>query len=101
VTRKSIAPKRAAAKQVHDWMGAFATVGANDTAVATAVDIAAAGRLSYWDALLVATAEEARCTLVLSEDMHDGTRFGKLTVRNPFVGSNLADDIRALIGLEP
>jgi len=101
VTRKAIAPKHAAARQVHDWMGAFPTVGAGATAVATAVDLAAAGRFSFWDALLVATASDAGCTLVLSEDMHDGVRFDKLTVRNPFAGSDLAADIRTSIGLGP
>lgn len=100
VTRKGIAPRLAAARQVHDWMGVFATVGASETALATAIDISAAGLLSLWDALLVATAEEAGCSLVLSEDMHDGMRFGRLTVRNPFAGGELAEDIRALIGLD-
>ena len=100
VTRKGIAPRTGAAKQVHDWMGAFATIGAGDTSLAAAVDIAAAGQLSFWDALLVATAADAGCSLVLSEDMHDGMRFGNVTVRNPFAGRELAKDIRQLIGLE-
>lgn len=100
VTRKGIAPRLGAAKQVHDWMGAFATVGAGDTSLAAAVDIAAAGQLSFWDALLVATAADAGCSLVLSEDMHDGMRFGNVTVRNPFAGRELAKDIRQMIGLE-
>jgi predicted nucleic acid-binding protein len=99
VTRKGIAPKRAAASQVHDWMGAFETFGASATALAFAVDAAASGLLSFWDSVLVATADEAGCSLVLSEDMHDGMRFGGVTIRNPFAGSELAADIRALIGL--
>ncbi len=99
VTRKGIAPKPAAAKQVHDWMGVFATVAASETALAAAVDISAAGLLAFWDAVLVATAEEAGCSLVLSEDMHDGMKLGGVKVRNPFAGSELAPDIRKLIGL--
>ena len=81
-------------------MDAFATVGAGDTALAAAVDIAAADQLPFWDALLAATAADAGCSLVLSEDMHDGMRFGNVTVRNPFAGRELAKDVREMIGLE-
>jgi predicted nucleic acid-binding protein len=51
--------------------------------------------------MLLATANDADCELVLSEDMQDGLRFGNLMVRNPFAGMELAPDIRALIGLDP
>jgi predicted nucleic acid-binding protein len=38
-----------------------------------------------YDALIVASALEARCTILYSEDMQDGQVInGKLTVRNPF-----------------
>lgn len=81
-------------------MGAFETVGANAAALALAVDAAASGLLSFWDSVLVATADEAGCSLILSEDMHDGMRLGGVTVRNPFAGSELASDVRTLIGLD-
>ena len=42
-------------------------------AVRTALAIAASGRASYWDALLVHTAAEAGCTAILTEDLADGT----------------------------
>jgi predicted nucleic acid-binding protein len=38
-----------------------------------------------YDALIVASALEARCTILYSEDMQDGQVIkGKLTIRNPF-----------------
>ncbi|SRR5258708_39292165 len=38
-----------------------------------------------YDALIVASALEARCTILYSEDMQDGQVIdGRLTVRNPF-----------------
>jgi predicted nucleic acid-binding protein len=38
-----------------------------------------------YDALMVASALEARCTILYSEDMHDGQVIeGELTIRNPF-----------------
>ncbi len=41
-------------------------------------------RLSYWDSLILATAQDADCSVVYSEDMQDGLRIGALTLRNPF-----------------
>ena len=40
--------------------------------------------LSYWDAAILAAAQQSGCTLVLSEDMSDGETYGTVTVRNPF-----------------
>jgi len=49
--------------------------------------LAIAERYSYriYDALIVASALEARCTILYSEDMQDGQVIdGRLTIRNPF-----------------
>ena len=49
--------------------------------------VALAGRhgFSFYDALIMASALEAGCTALLSEDMQDGLVVeGRLTVRNPF-----------------
>lgn len=42
-------------------------------------------RLSYWDALIVEAALRFGATLLYTEDMHSGTRFGPLELRNPFL----------------
>ena len=39
---------------------------------------------SHWDALIVAAATLADCTILFSEDMQDGQTLGGLAVRNPF-----------------
>jgi len=50
-----------------------------------AVALAVKYGFSFYDALIVASALEAGCTILLSEDMHDGLVVeGRLTVRNPF-----------------
>jgi predicted nucleic acid-binding protein len=41
-------------------------------------------RLSFWDALMVASALHVRCTIFLSEDMQAGQAFGALRIVNPF-----------------
>jgi predicted nucleic acid-binding protein len=40
-------------------------------------------RLSWWDALIVAAAQVARCTYLLTEDLHDGQALGPVRVVNP------------------
>ena len=50
-----------------------------------ALAIAEKYRYKVYDALMVASALEARCTVLYSEDMEDGQVFDrKLTIRNPF-----------------
>jgi predicted nucleic acid-binding protein len=41
-------------------------------------------RLSWYDSLIVAGALEAGCSVLYSEDMHDGQQFGELRIENPF-----------------
>ena len=41
--------------------------------------------VAYWDALIVAAAETAGCTYLLSEDFQAGREFDALTVVNPFL----------------
>jgi predicted nucleic acid-binding protein len=41
--------------------------------------------LSWYDSLIVAAAVESQCTILYSEDMHDGHRLGELQIKNPFL----------------
>ena len=47
--------------------------------------LAAEHSVSFYDALIVAAAMEAGCTVLLTEDMQAGRSFGGLMVVNPFV----------------
>ena len=40
--------------------------------------------ISYWDSLIVATAEREGCKKILSEDLNDGQRYNGVLVENPF-----------------
>ena len=100
VTRKGIVSARDAMAQAESWLTVFPTTAPNPAVMSAAFAEVVQRRLAFWDAMLLATANEAGCELVLSEDMHDGTRFGNLTVRNPFVGPELSEDIRAVIGFD-
>jgi predicted nucleic acid-binding protein len=52
-----------------------------------AVGIAARNGFAFYDSLIVASALEAGCLTLLSEDLQDGQVIdGRLTIRNPFGG---------------
>jgi len=38
----------------------------------------------YWDALIVASAQQAGCRYLLTEDLQHGQQLGAVTVINPF-----------------
>ena len=42
-------------------------------------------QLSWWDSLIVGSAQAQSCSLLLTEDLQDRALFGTVTVRNPFV----------------
>ena len=52
--------------------------------VARALEGSVAWDLSYWDALIVCTAQAAGCSRLLTEDLGDGTKYGSVAVENPF-----------------
>jgi predicted nucleic acid-binding protein len=52
--------------------------------ILTAIRLQRRHKISWWDALIVNSAIESGAGILWTEDMHDGQRFGPLTVRNPF-----------------
>jgi predicted nucleic acid-binding protein len=54
-----------------------------------AVSLAREHGLSFYDALIVASAVEAGCDILYSEDMQHGRTFGGLGIVNPFLESGI------------
>jgi predicted nucleic acid-binding protein len=54
-------------------------------------------RLQIFDAMILATAADARCELLLSEDFHDGFVWKGCTVANPFA-DKLHPLLKSLLG---
>lgn len=100
VTRKQIIPPDTAAALASSWLALFPCATASAEAIRRALADAVAGRASHWDALLVATAAEAGCTLILTEDMSDGSTLGGVAIHNPFAPEGgLTDRARMLLNL--
>jgi predicted nucleic acid-binding protein len=99
-TRKGMLSATEAAAQVTDWLIAFPHAAVSANAVRIALSAAVERRASYWDALLIATAAEARCNLILTEDMADGSVLGGVYIHNPFTRSGgLTERASAVLGL--
>ena len=97
VTRKGIMPPPRARQVANDLLDLFRTAPVSADAVRSALQAAASGRAAYWDALLVATAAEAGCTTILTEDLADGSVLQGVRILNPFAGSVLNPEAMALL----
>jgi predicted nucleic acid-binding protein len=89
-SRKKVLSAALAGAEALNFLATFPSFQASADCHRIAVREAAAGRFSYWDAVLLASAAEAGCTLLLSEDMKDGATLGGITVRNPFGAKGLS-----------
>lgn len=77
----------------------FETFGYSARAMRAATEEAARGRFSLWDGVLLASAAEAGCTTILSEDMAHGARFGSIAVLNPFTRNGLSPEAAEILGM--
>lgn len=50
-----------------------------------AVEMQRLYRLSFWDAMILASAEALDCEILWSEDFNTGQKYGSVKVRNPFL----------------
>jgi predicted nucleic acid-binding protein len=98
-TRRGMKSRADAVAQARDWLRVFPIVAADGNALEAAYRAIEQERFGLFDALLLATAAQAGCTIAISEDMHDGARLDGIEVRNPFADRALAEDLRPLLGL--
>lgn len=49
-----------------------------------AIDGSVLWQVSFWDALILAAAEKASCSVCYSEDLNPGQRYDRIQVINPF-----------------
>lgn len=68
---------------IASWRDAFPVAAADIDSLGSAIRIVRQRKWSFWDAMLVATARNAGCAVLISEDMHAGPIDG-LEILNPF-----------------
>ncbi len=95
-TRKGKVPPTDAANVVQSFRATFPIAAADAGVLDSAISAVLQHGLSFWDAMLWATVQQAGCRLLLSEDFQDGRKLGQVTFVNPFEPANQALLDRAL-----
>lgn len=88
VTRKLMHPLEPAdaASAVADF-SRFFVVATDATMVSNAIEISRRRQLSYWDAMIVEAAREARCTRIMTEYPASGPTIDGIRIENPFAST--------------
>ena len=59
-------------------------IGVDLSLVRRAIDTSQRYGISYWDGLIIAAAERAGCTRLISQDLNAGQSYNGVMVVNPF-----------------
>lgn len=62
----------------------FEIVRTTPALIRRAVELQHAYKINFWDAAILSTAEHARCSILLSEDLNPGQLYATVKVENPF-----------------
>jgi predicted nucleic acid-binding protein len=79
---------RRARQEIEGFRTAFPVYAADQDDLDQAMRAVEDHRLSFWDAMLWATAKRAGCRMLFSEDFQDGQRLGEVLFVNPFDQAN-------------
>ena len=84
LTKHARRSRNDARQAILQWGDAFPLIESSSSVLLSAMDLAADHGLTIWDAMILAAAADARCRLLLSEDLQEGFTWGGVTVVNPF-----------------
>lgn len=84
LVRKAHLPREQARDAVRHWQARFPVVDTTAEVMSEAISLAAAHEINIWDAVQVAVAASAGCTILLSEDLQDGFIWRGVEIVNPF-----------------
>ncbi len=72
------------AKKMVSVLANFETVTVDLPVIRQAIDISSAEQLSFWDALIISSAESAGCEVIVTEDLNHGQLIKGVRTENPF-----------------
>lgn len=87
LVRKAGRSPRDASAAVLSWGDAFPLIESSNDVLLAATDLAGAHQLGIWDALILSAAADARCRLLLSEDLQNGFTWRGVTIANPYAST--------------
>lgn len=73
------------AKSIVHGLRNFETVTVDVALIEEAIDCSVLNRLSFWDALIIVSAEKAKCEVLWTEDLNRGQVIRGVKVVNPFL----------------
>jgi predicted nucleic acid-binding protein len=84
LVRKAKRSRTHAREAVLHWGDAFPLIETSPDVILTALELTVTHQFGWWDAVIMASAGDAGCRLLLSEDLQDGFTWSGVTVVNPF-----------------
>ncbi len=83
LVRKVNRTRTQARAAILSWRDAYPLIETSETVIVGAAELAASHRFSFWDGVVLASAAEGGCRLLLSEDLQEGFTWNSVTVTNP------------------
>ena len=84
LVKKARWPIDRASAAVMGWGDAYPIIETSPDVLLAAIELTKQHQVSIWDAVILASAADARARLLLSEDLEDGFTWRGVTVVNPF-----------------
>ncbi|MBR6078972.1 MAG: PIN domain-containing protein [Treponema sp.] len=85
VTKKMNCPKEKAKELVTMFSELFPVTQITIPLILSAIDISIKNEFSFWDSLILSTANDTGCILIYSEDLNSGQIISGTKVLNPFL----------------
>jgi predicted nucleic acid-binding protein len=90
VTNKIAQPVMAeTAAQIIDDLGLWEVHSPQTKDILTAIRLQSHYKISFWDAMIIASAQQMACPILWSEGLNNGQDYGGVVVRDPFRESTL------------
>ena len=87
LVRKARWTRRDAERSVLAWGDVFPLIDTSSSVMLAAMMLTNDHQLGVWDAIILASAADAGCRLLLSEDLQEGFTWSGVTVANPFAAT--------------
>jgi predicted nucleic acid-binding protein len=87
LVRKGHRSPQKARDAVLKWGDTYPIIETSSPVLVQAMELSAAHQLAFWDAIVLSSAADANCRMLLSEDLQDGFTWSGVTVVNPFAAS--------------
>ncbi len=83
-TTRKLGTDSALARRKVELFAKFDVVQIETSTIMESIDLHRLHSLSFWDALIIRSAQKAHCVRLWTEDLEAGRRFGDVEVVNPF-----------------